>query len=114
MENANHTIFIQFQKTIEKKNGTSFCGYLNQIKQSGDKKKTMLLFFGKNVYHTISIYENCMTSIFSMATTKIFQNKIEIAPKFFCFFFQPQIEFFTQTNTFQKTNFACNFVFCIT
>ena len=40
-------------------------------------------FLKKNTSHTISIYGNCMTSIFLMATTKIFQSIFEIAPKSF-------------------------------
>ena len=50
----------------------------------------------KNTSHIISIYGNCMTSIFLMATTKFF----EIAPKNFFCFFQPQIDFRIQTNIF--------------
>ena len=40
-----------------------------------------------------------MTCIFLIATTK---SNIEIAPKIFLFFFQPQIEFSTQRNILQK------------
>ena len=48
-KNANHKIFIQLQKTIEKKIQSSFSGYLNQIQQSGDKKQ-LRLFFLKNLF----------------------------------------------------------------
>ena len=48
-----------------------------------------------------------MTGIFLMATQKIFQAVLKIWPKNFLFFFQPQIDFRTQTNIFQKKNFAC-------
>ena len=51
---------------------------MNQIKQSGDEK-IMFLFWKKNGNHTISIYENCMTSIFLMARTKTFPRNFEIA-----------------------------------
>ena len=72
--------------TISKNNGenirASFCGYFNQLKHFGDEKQTMF-FLKKKGYHTISIYENCMTSIFLMATLKSFPIKIEIAPIFF-------------------------------
>ena len=66
-------------------------------------------FVKKNANHTISIYGNCMTSIFLMATTNIFLSIFEIALKiFFGFFFQPQNDFRTQTNIFlKKKNFAC-------
>ena len=40
-----------------------------------------------------------MTSIFLIATTK---SNIEIAPKNFLFFFEPQIELCTQRNILQK------------
>ena len=53
-----------FKKNHRKKTRYSFCGYFNHIKQSGDEKKTMF-FVEKNGFHTISRYENCMTSIFS-------------------------------------------------
>ena len=54
-----------------------------------------------------------MTSIFLMATTKIFLSIFEIAPKnFFVFFFQPQNDFRTPTNIFlKKKNFACKILF---
>ena len=57
-----------------------------------------------------------MTSSFLIATTKNnnfvnkeAQSKLEIVPKFFLFFFQPQIEFGTQTIIFQKKNCVQNF-----
>ena len=43
-----------------------------------------------------------MTGIFLMATQKIFQVTLKIWPKKFLFFFQPQIEFRTQTNIFRN------------
>ena len=64
-----------------------------------EKKEKKL--YEKNTSHTISIYGNCMTSIFLMATTKIFQSISEIAPKnVFVFFFQSQTDFCIQTNIF--------------
>ena len=58
-------------------------------------------FLKKNTSHTISNNGNCMTSIFLMATTKIFLSIFEITPKnFFVFFFQLQIDFRIQTNIF--------------
>ena len=72
------------------------------------------LFVKKNADHTISIYGKCMTSIFLMATTKIFQNICEISHKnFFCVIFQPQIDFRTQTNTFKKKICIQNLIFCV-
>ena len=41
-----------------------------------------------------------------MATQKIFQVILKIWPKNFLFFFQPQIEFRTQTNIFRKKIFC--------
>ena len=46
-ENANQRSSIQFQKFIEKKIRTSFFGYLNQVKQSGDEK--YCFFFEKKI-----------------------------------------------------------------
>ena len=46
-----------------------------------------------------------MTGFFLMATHKIFQVILKIWPKIFLFFFQPQIEFRTQTNIFRKIFF---------
>ena len=53
-------------------------------------------FLKKNTSHTISIYGNCMTSIFLMATTKF----LKLPPKIFCVFFQSQTDFRIQTNIF--------------
>ena len=41
-----------------------------------------------------------MTSIFLMVTTKIFLSFFNLAPKNFCVFIQPQIDFRIQTNIF--------------
>ena len=67
-KNATHTIFIQFQKIIEKK-FTCLYGYLNIKKRFGDEKKQCFIFWEKNGYHTVSTYENYTTSIFLVATT---------------------------------------------
>ena len=47
--------------------------------------------------------------------TKNFSSYFEnLAQKFFCFFFQPQIDFRTQTNIFRKKNFCMqNLIFCV-
>ena len=75
--------------------------------------KKQKLFVKKNANHTISIHGKCMTSIFLMATIKNFQSIFEIAPKFFlCFFFQPRIDFRTQTNIFEKFSMQ-NLIFCV-
>ena len=52
-------------------------------------------FLKTNTSHTISIYGNCMTSIFLMATTKNFRRQIifEIAPKIFLCFFNRKLIF---------------------
>ena len=84
-ENAYHTApyikcvgkclsynFHTISKNGWKKISTSFCGCLILIKQSGDKYQRFS-FFEKNDYHTITIYGNCMTSIFLMATQTFFQ-----------------------------------------
>ena len=65
---------------------TSFCGYLNQIKQSGVEKNDVSFFFRKKGYHTISIYEKCMTSIFVDGDNKVF-SKLKLPQNFFVFFF---------------------------
>ena len=44
-----------------------------------------------------------MTSIFLMATTKVF---LKLPPKNFLCFFQTQIDFRTQENIFEKKKFA--------
>ena len=94
-KNACHTIFIQF---LIDSNKTVWW------------KKPRFSFFEKNAYHTIPIYGNCMTGIFLMSTQKNF----ETGPKFFLFFFQPKIEFRTQTNIFRKKIFCMqNLIFCV-
>ena len=47
--------------------------------------------------------------------TKNFSSNFEnLAQNFFCFFFQPQIDFRTQTNIFRKKNFCMqNLIFCV-
>ena len=51
---------------------------------------------------TSNVWKNANHTIFIQFLNKN-PSKIEIAPKFFfVFFFQPQIEFCTQTNIFQK------------
>ena len=107
------TIFIQFLKIVKKLVKTHFCGCLILIKQSGDKK-LRFSFFEKNAYHTIPIYGNCMTGIFLMATQKKFQVILKIWPKNLFVFFQPQIDFRTQTNIFRKKKFCMqNLIFCV-
>ena len=49
-----------------------------------------------------------MTSIFLMATTKVF---LKLPPKFFLWFFQTQIDFRTQANIFEKKNLHAKFNF---
>ena len=74
-------------------------------------KTSMFLFFGKNGYHTISIYESCMTSFFFDGdNSNFFQNKIETPPKFFVFF-QPRIEFLYPNKHFPKTILCASFIF---
>ena len=39
---------------------------MSTVEQTADGKKlTLISFFLKHAYHTVSIYENCMTSIFA-------------------------------------------------
>ena len=91
-ENACHTIFIHFRKTIEK-NLNHFCGFLRTVEQTGDKKELILnFFFEKNACNTISIYD-----------TSNFENWPQ---QKFLFLFQAQIEFCTQTNIFRKKIFC--------
>ena len=66
-----------------------------------------IFVFWKNTSHTNSIYGNCMTSIFLMATTKYCDDKI-----FLCFF-QPQNDFRIQKNIFLKKNCMQNLIFCV-
>ena len=64
-------------------------------------KKIYISFFFGN--HTISIYENCVTSIFLMATTHFFKSKNEIALNFFL---NRKSDF---EHTFSKKNFYVHF-----
>ena len=76
-------------------------------------KKKKKLCVKKNANHTISIYGNCMTSIFLMATTKNFQSIFEVAPKnIFCVFFNRKLIFVLKQTIFEKKlhskfNFLC-------
>ena len=63
------------------------------------KKKRRFFFWKKMVIIQFSYKKNCVTSIFLIATTK---SNIEIAPKIFFVFFEPQVEFCTQRNILQK------------
>ena len=64
------------------------------------------IFLSKNANDTISIYENCMNSIFFMATTEMFPSNFEIAIKFVWIFFQPQKNF-VLNRAILKKNVAC-------
>ena len=50
-------------------------------------QKKFKSFDKKNANHTIFSYGNCITRIFLMTTTKIFQNNFESALKSFLVFF---------------------------
>ena len=64
-KNANHTIFIQFQKTIVKRFNLVSPAVWTKYNSLVMKNNYFYFFFEKNGYHTISIYENCMITIFS-------------------------------------------------
>ena len=87
-ENACHTIFIHFRKTIETKLN-HFCGFLRTVEQTVDKKKQILIFFEKSAYHTISIYD-----------TKIFENFPQNI--FFCFFFKRKSNLVRKQTFFER------------
>ena len=73
-ENACHTIFIHFRKTIEKKLN-HFCGFLTTVEQTGEKKNWFkIFFFAKNDFHRISIYGNLITGIFLGRRKSNFEN----------------------------------------
>ena len=57
---------------------------------------------------TSNVRQNANHTIFIQFFKKL-NFKIENAAEIFSFFFQPQIEFCTQTSIFQKKNFACIF-----
>ena len=66
----------------------------------------------KNTSHTISIYGNCMTSNFLMATTKIFQSIFENCPQqLFCVFFSIANWFSYSNKHFLKKNFCMQNLF---
>ena len=76
-------------------------------------------FYGKNVYHRISIYENCMISILSRnkildATQKVFLVILKICPKNFFVFFSTANRVFYANKRFPKKNFLhAKFNFCV-
>ena len=64
----------------------------------------------------LQMYEQMLVIQFSYNFVAIeiaieIESKTEIAPKNFSFFFQPQIEFCTQTNIFHKKNLHANLNF---
>ena len=116
--------FIKFQANI--KSSVNFCLFgtfadLNHSSPTSYFKKEIqnltmnkyFCFLEKHAFHTIPVYGNCITGIFFDGDTKIFPSNFEFAPNFF---FQPQIDFCTQANIFQKHFFACKNLFfvCIT
>ena len=71
----------------------------------------MFLFsFGKNGYHTVSICESCMASIFLMAITK---SNIEIARSFPKLPEIARIDICTKSRIFRKILMLANFNFCL-
>ena len=72
-ENAYYKIFIHFQKNNWKKSLKDVCGFLSTVEQTADGKNWLQFFFEKHAYHTIYIYENCMTRIFAIRN-KFFEN----------------------------------------
>ena len=91
-----------------------FAGFLRTVEQTGDKKTDLKYFFEKKCFpysfHIWKLYD----WHFLMATQKNFSSKFENLPQKFCsFFFQPQIEFCTQTNIFRKNFLHANFIFCL-
>ena len=59
-KNANHTIFIQFQKTSEKSFNLVSPAIWTKYNSLG-MKNNVYFCLKKNDYHTISIYEKCLT-----------------------------------------------------
>ena len=71
-------------------------------------------FLSKNANHTISIYGSCMTSIFLVATTKIFPCNFKIAPKkFSCVFFNRKPNFVLKPIFFKKKICMQSLIFCV-
>ena len=66
-KNATHTIFIQVQKTIEKKFNLVSPAIWTKYNSLVMKNNYVYFFFEKKTgYHTISIYEICMITILSL------------------------------------------------
>ena len=94
-ENACHTIFRHFRKTIEKKLN-HFCRFLRTIEQTGDKKIDFKSFFLNKMF----------TIPFPYTTQKFSQVILKICPESFFVFFQPLNEFSNQTKVFRKNSFC--------
>ena len=65
-KNANHTIFIQFQKTIEKRFNLISPAIWTKYNSLVIEKNYFCFFLKKNSYHTISIYEKNVYSTISI------------------------------------------------
>ena len=107
-KNTNHTIFIHFAKMVSSNFRRTFLLFWHKFWCIVLNKKEKI-FVKKNANHTISIYGNCMTSIFLMATTKIFLSIFEIAPKIFFVFFSTA-KWFSYSNKHFKMQ---NLIFCV-
>ena len=85
----------------KKKIKTNLCGCLIPI-------NIEVFIFWKKAYHTILVYENCMTSIFLMATQNFSQVILKLPQNVFLVFYQPQIvEFSTQTKFCMQNLTVC-------
>ena len=92
--------------TISKKNRKKlnlFCGFLRTVEKTGDKK-TALIFSSKKMFTMQFLYKEIVWQTFFDGDTNILKNCFKI-------FFQPQIEFCTQTKTFRKKTFLDAIIF---
>ena len=112
-KNTNHTIFIHFAKMVSSNFRRTtllfwhkfWCIVLNK-KENFLSKKMLIIQFSNN--------GNCMTSIFLMATTKIFLSILEIAPKILFVFFSTAKWFSYKNKHFFEKKFCMqNLVFCV-
>ena len=76
-ENACHSVFIHFRKTIEKKLN-HFCGFLRTVEQTGDKKNDLKI--KKNAYHNFYIWKMYDWHFFD-GDTKFFLSNFEKLPR---------------------------------
>ena len=107
-------LIIQFSYNFKnhwKKNGTSFCGYLNQIKPSGDKKKKRCFFFLEKMFIVQFPYMKIVwLAFFRWRQQKFFKIKLKLPQNFFVFFSTANRIFYSNKH-FSKNKFCMQFFF---